>query len=86
MVDTYIRTTKDSSPKDSHHLNCIQNQITTHGKVLIQNKVAGFVEGDRASVERPWSRAIPERCALNEKVRPASRTRAAGTPRTWRAT
>jgi len=24
-------------------LNCVQNQITTHGRVLIQNKVAGFV-------------------------------------------
>ena len=24
-------------------MNCVQNEITTHGRVLIRNKVAGFV-------------------------------------------
>jgi hypothetical protein len=27
----------------AERMNCIQNQITTHGRVLIRNKVAGFV-------------------------------------------
>jgi hypothetical protein len=27
----------------AERLNCIQNQVTTHNKVLLRNKVAGFI-------------------------------------------
>jgi hypothetical protein len=27
----------------AERLNCVQNQVTTHDKVLIRNKVAGFI-------------------------------------------
>jgi len=45
IVSTPIRWGAASSLyyKMVERMNCIQNQITTHDKVLIQNKVAGFI-------------------------------------------
>jgi nitrite reductase/ring-hydroxylating ferredoxin subunit/multimeric flavodoxin WrbA len=45
LVATPIRWGQASSLyfKMAERLNCIQNQITTHNRVLIQNKVAGFI-------------------------------------------
>jgi nitrite reductase/ring-hydroxylating ferredoxin subunit/multimeric flavodoxin WrbA len=45
LVATPIRWGSPSSlyTKLVERMNCVQNQITTHGKVLIRDKVAGFV-------------------------------------------
>jgi multimeric flavodoxin WrbA/nitrite reductase/ring-hydroxylating ferredoxin subunit len=45
LVSTPIRWGQASSLyfKMAERLNCVQNQVTTHDKVLIRNKVAGFI-------------------------------------------
>jgi len=45
LIATPIRWGAASSLyfKMAERLNCVQNQITTHNKVLIRNKVAGFI-------------------------------------------
>jgi multimeric flavodoxin WrbA/nitrite reductase/ring-hydroxylating ferredoxin subunit len=45
LIATPIRWGQASSLyfKMAERLNCIQNQITTHNRVLIRNKVAGFI-------------------------------------------
>jgi multimeric flavodoxin WrbA/nitrite reductase/ring-hydroxylating ferredoxin subunit len=45
LVATPIRWGQASSLyfKMAERLNCVQNQITTHNRVLIRNKVAGFI-------------------------------------------
>jgi multimeric flavodoxin WrbA/nitrite reductase/ring-hydroxylating ferredoxin subunit len=45
LVSTPIRWGQASSLyfKMAERLNCVQNQVTTHNKVLIKNKVAGFI-------------------------------------------
>ena len=45
LISTSIRWGAPSSLyfKMIERMNCIQNQITTHDRVLIRNKVAGFV-------------------------------------------
>jgi nitrite reductase/ring-hydroxylating ferredoxin subunit/multimeric flavodoxin WrbA len=45
LISTPIRWGAASSLyfKMAERLNCIQNQITTHNRVLIRNKVAGFI-------------------------------------------
>jgi nitrite reductase/ring-hydroxylating ferredoxin subunit/multimeric flavodoxin WrbA len=45
LVATPIRWGQASSLyfKMSERLNCVQNQLTTHNRVLIRNKVAGFI-------------------------------------------
>jgi multimeric flavodoxin WrbA len=45
LISTPIRWGSASSLyyKMVERMNCIQNQITTHNKVLIQNKVASFI-------------------------------------------
>lgn len=45
LVSTPIRWGQASSLyfKMAERLNCVQNQVTTHNRVLIRNKVAGFI-------------------------------------------
>ncbi|MCE9583027.1 MAG: NAD(P)H-dependent oxidoreductase [Planctomycetes bacterium] len=45
LVSTSIRWGAPSSPyfKMVERLNCVQNQVTTHDKVLIRNKTAAFI-------------------------------------------
>jgi nitrite reductase/ring-hydroxylating ferredoxin subunit/multimeric flavodoxin WrbA len=45
LVSTPIRWGQASSLyfRMAERLNCVQNQVTTHDKVLIKNKVAGFI-------------------------------------------
>ena len=45
LVATPIRWGQASSLyfRMAERLNCVQNQVTTHNRVLIQNKVAGFI-------------------------------------------
>jgi multimeric flavodoxin WrbA len=45
LVATPIRWGQASSLyfKMAERLNCVQNQVTTHNRVLIRNKVAGFI-------------------------------------------
>jgi multimeric flavodoxin WrbA len=45
LVSTPIRWGQASSLyfRMAERLNCVQNQVTTHNRVLIRNKVAGFI-------------------------------------------
>ncbi|MFN0190419.1 MAG: Rieske 2Fe-2S domain-containing protein [Aestuariivirga sp.] len=45
LISTPIRWGQASSLyfKMAERLNCVQNQVTTHNRVLIRNKVAGFI-------------------------------------------
>src|SRR5437667_1075913 len=91
LIATPIRWGNASSLyyKMIERLNCVQNQITIHDKVLIRNKVAAFIiTGGQDNIQAVaggmltfWSSSAS--CSPPSRSSPI---RAAGTPRTCRTT
>ena len=57
LIATPIRWGGPSSlyVKMAERLNCVQNQITIHDRVLIRNKVAAFIVIAGKTMSRLWS-------------------------------
>ena len=69
-------------------MNCIQNQITLNNKVLIRNKVAGFIiTGGQDNIQAVAGQMMGffARSASCCRSFRSSRIRGAGKPRTWSA-
>ena len=74
----------------AERLNCVQNQITLKDRVLLRNKVAGFIiTGGQDNIQGVAGQLLTLLLGtrlLSSRSFPLSPTRAAGRPRTWNGT